>query len=94
MIDILSVDLKSNADGPGKYLQNHELRKIADFKLQCDVTTLNLKDTKAALNVCFDNSVPNKWYQDPYLIVGGIVISFAVGGAIVYVLEKEYSKNK
>lgn len=66
----------------------HALIKIADRIQDAEFCELKLVRLNSQLNVLEEAQFEASWYQDPYFVVGGIVVSVAVGGVVGYFLSK------
>lgn len=68
-----------------------QLRKIADGLVELQTCRVDL----AAKNQLIEERLKNgpaaaepAWWQSPTVVVGGVVVSFAVGAGLIYLLKK------
>lgn len=57
-----------------------EVNKIANFKKECDFTTLELKSSQDSLQKCLNDTKCSKsWTEDKTIVGVGFLTSFIVG---------------
>ena len=66
-----------------------ELKKIADFKKDCDFTKLELKSNQDSLQKCLNDTQCSKsWTEDKMVVGAGFLTSFIVGFILASSMKK------
>lgn len=86
MAQELNLDLVP--DGPGRFLKNSEIKKVREVKEERDRLKLDNAALAEALKDAWARTPQLQWYNEPSIIIGGMVLSFAVGATIVYLIKE------
>ena len=67
-----------------------QLKKLQDGLIEGKKCAIDLEYANKKVDELqkFGKSKEPQWYQDPHVIVGGVVISFAVGGIVTWAIMK------
>lgn len=83
-----AVDLKPDNPIGGRYLEPNEVKELKNYVVNCEIAHKNLKSTEKSLDTCINEPNGTRWYQEPRIIVGGMVLSLGVGLGLGYLFFK------
>lgn len=67
-----------------------QLKFLANREIQCQKTEASLKFTEQAYQSCLSAPPPKgEWWQEPKVVIGGVVVSFALGAVLGYIIVNE-----
>ena len=87
----VSADVLNRLGNPNEVgmdcFNTQEISQLASFKKDCDVCQLDLNACKNTMSAVVEGELPAvQWYQQPEIIIGGMVVTFSLGILVGYVV--------